>query len=64
MKQRLGILGFGKASLGFGLFFISINSDLSISIIECKVTSFSGGSPKNNVKLSFDETKRQITFAV
>ena len=30
MKQRLGIFGFGKASLGLGLFFISINSDLSL----------------------------------
>ena len=36
MKQRLGILGFGKASLGLGLFFISINSDLSV----CKGTNF------------------------
>jgi hypothetical protein len=29
MKQRLGIFGFGKASLGLGLLLISINSDLS-----------------------------------
>ena len=30
MKQRLGIFGFGKASLGLGLLLISINSDLSV----------------------------------
>ena len=29
MKQRLGIFGFGKASLGLGLLLISINSDLT-----------------------------------
>ena len=28
-KQRLGIFGFGKASLGLGLLLISINSDLT-----------------------------------
>ena len=32
MKQRLGIFGFGKASLGLGLLLISINSDLSVQI--------------------------------
>ena len=32
MKQRLGIFGFGKASLGLGLLLISINSDLSVCI--------------------------------
>ena len=36
MKQRLGIFGFGKASLGLGLLLISINSDLS----GCKSTNF------------------------
>jgi hypothetical protein len=35
MKQRLGIFGFGKASLGLGLLLISINSDLSV----CKGTT-------------------------
>ena len=30
MKQRLGIFGFGKASLGLGLLLISMNSDLSV----------------------------------
>jgi hypothetical protein len=33
MKQRLGIFGFGKASLGLGLLLISINSDLSALLL-------------------------------
>ena len=37
MKQRLGIFGFGKASFGFGLFFISINTDLSDNLCFLKV---------------------------
>ena len=57
MKQRLGIFGFGKASLGLGLLLISINSDLSVSIFECKNTTFSGKSRKIYVKLSFGKTK-------
>lgn len=31
MKQRLGILGFGKTSFGFGLFFITIKIAILVS---------------------------------
>lgn len=39
MKHRLGMLGLGKASLGLGLFFISIYYDLSFCHC-CKDSEF------------------------